>query len=627
MKSRQSDSKTMPATRSCVSRWLLILVFLTSATVQVTATPTYAREADTAQVSTIHVVVAGDSLSQIAVDYGVTVEQIVAANGLLNEDLISIGQQLRIPVAAATAPAASAPDGRSEGQQYLACPANTDVYALDLPAEPIRLTAQRDDIYMIAGGDLFRLPLANLDQFTTIVPTNLTPPDRRIGDYFIRELVYLAQDDITDDLLLLDKTNDVYRFTEDGEWQMESLASPVPGQYPDPQFLAVQSVEGDIYALDADLRHIWQLTENVPRNFLSNSSLDGDVDMAVRSTDVGPQFFVLGQDGTITQHQPGYRGIVVDEGFSLEENWPSQVLIHDDTLYAVDGEERGVRRLDLGDDADPEAFAFRLPGMSRLRSIDILGQKLYALAGKELYVVDLSRSDSVECPVVPMNDTYTFYDQDMLEAMGNVRLPFDGAVLTIRPRSFPGARRLYRYGVHRGLDIYGLEAPGLGVGSPTLAIADGIVVQANRAYTATTPSEFTALLSRARAEHRTPPDLMERFHGRQVRIDHGNNIESWYSHLGSIAPDLSVGESITQGETVGTVGVSGTSSEAYGTNAGVHLHLEIWVDGNYLGHGLSLYETMRLWQALFSEPRDIVTPVDAPAESLPNGSTPAPKGY
>lgn len=211
--------------------------------------------------------------------------------------------------------------------------------------------------------------------------------------------------------------------------------------------------------------------------------------------------------------------------------------------------------------------------------------------------------------------------------MDKVQLPFDGAILTIRPRSFPGARRLYRFGVHRGLDIYGTEAPGLNMGSPTLAIADGIVVQANRAYVATTPSEFDALLSRARAEHRTPPDLMERFHGQQVRLDHGNQVESWYSHLGSIAPDLSVGQSITQGQTVGTVGGSGTSSEAYGTSAGVHLHLEIWVDGNYLGHGLSLYETMRLWQALFSHSREIVAPVNAPVDPLPNGSIPAPKGY
>ena len=269
MKSRHSVSKMMPATRNRFSQWLLILVFCTFATILVTAIPTHAREAVTAQATTIHVVVAGESLLQIAADYDVTVEQIVAANGLLNEDLISIGQQLRIPVATSATPTGTSLDAQS-AVQHLACPANTEVYSLDLPAEPIRLTVQADHIHMIAGGDLFRLPLVDLEQLTTIIPTNLIPPDRGIGDYFIRELVYLAQDDITNDLLLLDKTNDVYRFTEDGEWQMESLASPVPGQYPDPQFLAVQPVEGDIYALDADLHHIWRLTEDIPSTFLSD---------------------------------------------------------------------------------------------------------------------------------------------------------------------------------------------------------------------------------------------------------------------------------------------------------------------------------------------------------------------
>ena len=47
----------------------------------------------------VHVVAAGETLSTIAPLYGVTVADIVAANGLKNADLIDIGQRLIIPAA------------------------------------------------------------------------------------------------------------------------------------------------------------------------------------------------------------------------------------------------------------------------------------------------------------------------------------------------------------------------------------------------------------------------------------------------------------------------------------------------------------------------------------------------
>jgi LysM repeat protein len=41
---------------------------------------------------------AGDSLSSIAFDHGVTVEALMAANGLTDPDLVYMGQELVIPV-------------------------------------------------------------------------------------------------------------------------------------------------------------------------------------------------------------------------------------------------------------------------------------------------------------------------------------------------------------------------------------------------------------------------------------------------------------------------------------------------------------------------------------------------
>lgn len=52
----------------------------------------------------IHIVQAGDTLGTISQLYDVTVEEIVAENGLPNENVISVGQQLIIPIGGVSTP-------------------------------------------------------------------------------------------------------------------------------------------------------------------------------------------------------------------------------------------------------------------------------------------------------------------------------------------------------------------------------------------------------------------------------------------------------------------------------------------------------------------------------------------
>lgn len=58
----------------------------------------------------IHTVAKGDILGSIAVRYGVTSEQIAAANGITLRTVLQVGQQLRIPGVAATAEPTAPPD-------------------------------------------------------------------------------------------------------------------------------------------------------------------------------------------------------------------------------------------------------------------------------------------------------------------------------------------------------------------------------------------------------------------------------------------------------------------------------------------------------------------------------------
>lgn len=88
--------------------------------------------------------------------------------------------------------------------------------------------------------------------------------------------------------------------------------------------------------------------------------------------------------------------------------------------------------------------------------------------------------------------------------------------------------------LHEGVDI---AAP---FGSPVLAAADGVVVDAGRSYT----------------------------YGRYVRVKHAEGLTSLYAHMGAVAPDMAPGRAVKAGMPVGEIGSSGTST-------GPHLHFEL----------------------------------------------------
>ena len=82
-------------------------------------TPSGLPEASTSDIpELIHTVVAGETLFRIATRYKVSIEDIRAANNL-SSDAISIGQQLKIPVASLSTSSSSLPTVREVSQRYL----------------------------------------------------------------------------------------------------------------------------------------------------------------------------------------------------------------------------------------------------------------------------------------------------------------------------------------------------------------------------------------------------------------------------------------------------------------------------------------------------------------------------
>jgi murein DD-endopeptidase MepM/ murein hydrolase activator NlpD len=126
-----------------------------------------------------------------------------------------------------------------------------------------------------------------------------------------------------------------------------------------------------------------------------------------------------------------------------------------------------------------------------------------------------------------------------------MRTPIDGARITSRF----GLRRhpIYNYDrPHNGVDF---AAP---LDTPIIAAGKGTVIYAS----------FSGSCSRCG-------------YGNVVKIDHGDGLVTHYAHLNGFAPGITPGATVTQGQMIGYLGSTGSST-------GPHLHFEINVDGKYV---------------------------------------------
>ncbi len=153
-------------------------------------------------------------------------------------------------------------------------------------------------------------------------------------------------------------------------------------------------------------------------------------------------------------------------------------------------------------------------------------------------------------------------------------VPIEGAELPADAELLPNAERAYRAGWHEGIDFPAAA------GTPVRAVAAGVIVRIDRAFTDwDADSERRALDEAARLGY-TPSTALDLIRGRQVWIDHGRGVVSRYAHLSAVV-ELAPGDRVAAGTVVGAVGSSGHPE------GGPHLHLEIRIGAGYLGDGLT----------------------------------------
>ncbi len=147
-------------------------------------------------------------------------------------------------------------------------------------------------------------------------------------------------------------------------------------------------------------------------------------------------------------------------------------------------------------------------------------------------------------------EEYTYTEQTVTVSAGGTRSfvwPFPGHTVITSTYGYRESTGT----THTGVDIDGYQS----AGSPIVAADGGTVIMA----------EYSG------------------GYGNCIMIDHGNGLVTLYGHLNSMY--VSVGSTVSQGQTIGGVGNTGTT---YGAD-GVHLHFEVRVNGstvdpmNYIG--------------------------------------------
>ena len=179
-------------------------------------------------------------------------------------------------------------------------------------------------------------------------------------------------------------------------------------------------------------------------------------------------------------------------------------------------------------------------------------------------------------------------------------MPIAGACLPTDDNQMPNVPREYRNGIHEGVDFFtGFACVDVPIGQPVLSTYAGTVIRADQTYRDLTQHQIDELLALTAELGYTDPGTLDKFRGRQVWIDHGDGIITRFSHLSGIPGDIQVGVFVTQGQTVGFVGDSGTPESLGQVGYNKHLHFEIRVADSFLGAGQATEEVRAAYESVF----------------------------
>lgn len=478
---------------------------------------------------------------------------------------------------------------------------------LRLPAgsllHPLAAAIAGDTIYAVDSGRLKAISLPG-GQIRTI-----EPPNNTVAAHPVQEITSLAYFEPARILYLLDRSGAVYGWDMGNTWTLEREAggdSSSGQEYP----VALAADATAVYLLDTNNGRIWRKGSGAWQALITNSALEGAIRLAPAAGDL----FILvgerpGQPARLFRLRgAALSGLSVPGGLEL----PSQVAggLPEGRLLVIDQGLRRVRLVQAGQDGGAvlDADPLTLPNAANDVHVAAYGGQGIILLGRD-YVYKVApagrllaqplAAGAIAMPAALARPN----DLILLAGLPALRMPIPGAHLPTIDRSLPGSPRPYRFGIHEGLDMYGVTVGASVVeGTRVFAAGDGVVTRADVDYMEHSPADMARWLAETQQRRMTPPETENRLGGRQVWIDHGNGFSTRYLHLSGIAPTIKAGSQVKAGDLIAFAGNSGTPEAAAGAVSDVHLHFEVRVGDTFLGQWLAPIETRRLLARVLGVP-------------------------
>lgn len=409
--------------------------------------------------------------------------------------------------------------------------------------------------------------------------------------------VYYAPDNA---LMILDKAGDLFEFLLDKrQFRVFRANKPfLPGS-PDPDFIDLCVVGDQVMVLDPERNEIWRIDSKSKKiaglfkEVLPWRLQPGDVSVADGiCLAYDGSLYMLRQHGMIARYSVPPAGQLshhIDTSCKrvIGERPARLATANGAPIFVVERENNRVLAYNK-DDGTVKQFLF--PKGSDLRGVMPTKDGFWVIDGDTICFRRLAQPDSWKQKIEP---------HQIDKRLHVLSMPLPGRTLPRHPGVFPGARRLYRYGVHEGVDFF--DVP---MNKTVHSAGPGKVTRADANFVDMNEKTLNRIMAECQHEHRTSDRNEDLFRGCQVWIDHGGGLTTRYAHLNKINPKLKLDQSVSRGDLLGYVGVSGTGQNLPGRAKYPHLHFEIWLDGHYLGYGLTPQETIGVYEDIFGRTSD-----------------------
>ena len=534
---------------------------------------------------------------------------VLADKPIAAQSSLTLGTRSTLPVAAQTTPPVAAQAAPSTSiQSTTADNQNANLLALKdeqgKEVKPSAVLSVNNDLLFLTPRCLWICPdgITNLKNGLELALKKIEPP-KAFGNVKIQEFNNFAACPGRASIIVLDKSGDLYEYSpRSNKWQLFRSNLPFLQGQPDPEFIDLAVAGKTVMLLDPERNQIWQtpggpakmnryLNDTLPWRIKPGDTYVGDgLSMSSDESFIfivkkfGNIFKFSTEVGAPGTHQMPFKYTRV-AGMR-----PSRILTGPGMPLFIT--ERENNRVLVIDKATGRVAQFLFAKNSDLRGLIPTSDGFWILNGGRLQQRKLAQPDS-------MKVAFKRHSND--ERLDGMIIPIKGVALPRHVGVFPGARRLYRFGIHEGMDFF-LD-PGsrtkVAMNTQVRAADGGKVLRSDVNFKDMNAAQFNKVMNECYREHRTSDHNEDLFRGCQVWISHGNGIVTRYAHLNKVNPQVKKDQQVARGDLIGFVGVSGTGQNLPGRAKYPHLHFEIWLDGKYLGWGMTPAETMGVYEDIF----------------------------